>query len=293
MQAAVQARAEMELDLRKAVEQQQFVLHYQPQLDLAGRVIGAEALVRWQHPQRGLLVPAEFISLAEETRLIVPLGCWVLEAACKQLAAWSGVAQLSHLSLAVNVSARQFGLPDFAQQVASLVQRCGARADRLKLELSESLLLENAQEVIDKMVALKAQGVSFALDDFGTGYSSLSYLKRLPLDELRIDKSFVNGILSNPNDAAIARTIVALAQTMGMSVIAEGVETLAQRDFLANCGCHHYQGYLFSRPLPLPGFEAYALGAGGGLRPATPAPGPASCRVCQSTTASSWWAPAA
>ena len=263
MQAAVTARAAMEADLRKAIAEKQFVLHYQAQVDAAGWVTGAEVLVRWQHPERGLVPPAEFITLAEDTGLILPLGHWVMETACAQLAAWAIRTATAHLTLAVNVSARQFSLPNLVEQVRDLIRSTGAPPDRLKLELTESLLLEHAEDIINKMIALKALGVGFSLDDFGTGYSSLSYLKRLPLDQLKIDQSFVRDVLTDPNDAAIARTIVALARSLGLAVIAEGVETAAQRDFLATIGCLAYQGYFFSRPLPLDGFEAFLQSAQG------------------------------
>ncbi len=255
MQATISARAVLEQDLREGLKAQQFLLFYQPQVDAAGRITGMEALVRWQHPQRGLVSPALFIPLAEETGLIAPLGQWVLETACNQLVAWAAQADRAHLTIAVNVSARQFRQPDFVEQVLGVLKRSGANPHQLKLELTESLLLDNVEEIISKMTALKACGIGFSLDDFGTGYSSLAYLKRLPLDQLKIDQSFVRDLLTDPNDAAIARTIVALAQSLGLSVIAEGVETRAQRDCLAAQGCHAYQGYLFGRPLPLADFE--------------------------------------
>jgi diguanylate cyclase (GGDEF)-like protein len=257
MQAAITARSAMEVDLRKALLEREFILYYQPQVDASDQVIGAEALLRWHHPERGLISPAEFIPLAEETGLILPLGQWVLETACAQLAAWAAMPQTAHLSLAVNVSARQFSLPHFVQQALAVIEQTGVPPAQLKLELTESLLLDNAEDVIAKMRALKDHGVSFSLDDFGTGYSSLSYLKRLPLDQLKIDRSFVRDILIDPNDAAIARTVVALGQSLGLAVIAEGVETVAQRDFLAANGCLTYQGYLFSPPLPREEFEAF------------------------------------
>jgi diguanylate cyclase (GGDEF)-like protein/PAS domain S-box-containing protein len=257
MQDAVKSRADMEVDLRKAVFEDQLVLYYQAQVDSTGRVIGAEALVRWQHPQRGLVPPGEFIPLAEETGLILPLGHWVLHQACIQLATWAAQPEKAHLTVAVNVSARQFSLPSLVEEVLALIEYTGAPANKLKLELTESLLLENTEDIIAKMIALKAKGVGFALDDFGTGYSSLSYLKRLPLDQLKIDQSFVQDIVSDSNDAAIANTIVALGQSLGLSVIAEGVETAGQRDFLESSGCHAFQGYFFSRPIPLEAFEAY------------------------------------
>jgi len=255
MQAVVTARAALEVDLRKAIADSQFVLHYQAQVNSSGRVIGAEALVRWQHPERGLVFPDEFIALSEDSGLILPLGLWVLETACSQLANWATRTETAHLTLAVNVSACQFKLPDLVAQVLAVLDRSGAPPDRLKLELTESLLFDNAEDIIGKMNALKARGVGFSLDDFGTGYSSLSYLKRLPLDQLKIDQSFVRDVLSDPNDASIARTIVALAHSLGLDVIAEGVETGAQRDFLANSGCHAYQGYFFSKPVSIDSFE--------------------------------------
>jgi|JI6StandDraft_1071083.scaffolds.fasta_scaffold25738_3 diguanylate cyclase (GGDEF)-like protein/PAS domain S-box-containing protein len=260
MQQAVAARAAMEIDLRKAIVDEQFILHYQAQVDATGRIIGAEALIRWQHPGHGLVSPAEFIPLAEETGLILPLGAWVLQTACNQLATWSRQPAAAHLTLAVNVSARQFSQPNLVAEILALLDHTGAPPTRLKLELTESLLLENAEEIIAKMTALKARGVSFSLDDFGTGYSSLSYLKRLPLDQLKIDQSFVRCVLTDANDAAIARTIVALGQSLGLAVIAEGVETGEQRDFLLAQGCLNHQGYFFSRPLPLAEFEAALLG---------------------------------
>ena len=258
MESAVKERAALEDDLRHAIAEKQFLLHYQAQVASERILTGVEALVRWQHPQRGLVAPAEFIPLAEDTGLILPLGQWVLETACMQLAAWGARPEMAHLTVAVNVSARQFRQPDFVDQVLAALENTGADPQRLKLELTESLLVENIQEVIEKMSALKAKGVGFSLDDFGTGYSSLTYLKRLPLDQLKIDKSFVCDVLTDPNDAAIARTVVALAQSLGLGVIAEGVETETQRNFLANSGCHAYQGYFFSRPLPLEAFELFA-----------------------------------
>ena len=256
MQASVKARSALESDLRKALTDAQFLLHYQPQVDSSGQWFGAEALLRWKHPQRGLVPPGEFISLAEETGLILPLGLWVLETACTQLAAWAGKPGLENLTIAVNVSAHQFRQPDFVGQVLGVLARTGARARRLKLELTESLLVTHVEDVIAKMNLLKTHGVGFSLDDFGTGYSSLSYLKRLPLDQLKIDQGFVRDILVDPNDTAISRTIVALAESLGLQAIAEGVETQAQRDLLASQGCHAYQGYLFGRPLPIDQFEA-------------------------------------
>lgn len=258
MQAAVTARATLEKELRIALQQQDLRLYYQPQVNEHGAIIGAEALVRWQHPRLGLVTPAHFIPLAEETHLIHPLGLWVLETACRQLRKWSAQPTRAHLVIAVNVSVRQFRQPDFVEQVAAVLERSGADPHKLKLELTESLLLDDLEDVIAKMAALRALGISFALDDFGTGYSSLAYLQRLPLDQLKIDQSFVRDLHVHPNDAVIARSIVALARNLGLSVIAEGVETHLQRNLLAGLGCPAYQGYLFSPPLTREAFESFA-----------------------------------
>ena len=257
MQVEVALRLALEADLREAVLHQQFSLYYQVQVVGSGRVTGVEALLRWQHPQRGLVSPAEFIPLAEETGLILPMGQWVMETACRQLALWALRPQTEHLTMAVNVSARQFHQQEFVDQVLAVLEKTGANPKRLKLELTESMLVKDVEGIITKMGMLKMKGVSFSLDDFGTGYSSLSYLKRLPLDQLKIDQGFVKNILTDPNDSAIARTIVALANSLGLSVIAEGVELEAQRNFLATLGCHAYQGYLFGRPIPVAALQAH------------------------------------
>jgi len=257
MQDQVTARATLEADLREAVGRGELVLHYQAQVVGQGRLTGAEALVRWQHPRRGLVSPLEFIPLAEETGLILQVGQWVMETACAQLARWATLPAMAHLSVAVNVSARQLHHKDFVGTVLAVLDRTGANPKNLKLELTESLLVADVEDTISKMATLKSSGVGFSLDDFGTGYSSLSYLKRLPLDQLKIDQSFVRNILSDPNDAAIAKMVIVLAGSLGLAVIAEGVEMEAQRDFLARQGCHAYQGYFFSRPLPLAEFERF------------------------------------
>ena len=263
MQTAVTLRAGLETDLRQGLQDGQFFLCYQAQVDDTGGVTGAEVLLRWQHPVRGLVSPADFIPAAEVTGLILPLGRWVLETACAQLSTWACRSATSHLTVAVNVSARQFQQPDFVTQVVEVLERTGANARKLKLELTESMLVDNVELIIAKMTTLKTLGIGFSLDDFGTGYSSLSYLKRLPLDQIKIDQSFVRDVLTDPNDAALVRAIVALAQSLGLSVIAEGVETELQRDFLATHGCHAYQGYLYGRPLPLEQFESEKLGGAG------------------------------
>ena len=258
MQASVTARATLDNELRIAVDAGQFLLHYQAQVADDGRLTGAEVLIRRQHPERGMTFPGSFIPEAEETGLILPIGNWVLQTACTQLAIWAKQPKMAQLTLAVNVSALQFRHADFVQQVLAALEHTGANPKKLKLELTESLLVNDVEDIIAKMSALKARGVCFSLDDFGTGYSSLSYLKRLPLDQLKIDQSFVRDILIDPNDAVIAKTIIALADSLGLTVIAEGVETEAQRDFLARQGCLAYQGYLFSHPLALTAFEAFA-----------------------------------
>ncbi|AMK79245.1 hypothetical protein JT25_022625 [Methylomonas denitrificans] len=255
MQDILNRRIALENDLRQAIHNQQFLLYYQAQVDGANHTIGAEALIRWLHPERGMVSPLEFIPLAEETGLILAIGQWVLETACLQLLIWAKAPATRHLRIAVNVSVHQFRQEDFAKQVRDLLDLTGADPGKLKLELTESLLVDNVEDVISKMNELRDLGVSFSLDDFGTGYSSLSYLKRLPLEQLKIDQGFVRDLLTDPNDAAIARTIVALAQSMGLDVIAEGVETIEQRDFLAIHGCHHFQGYLFGKPVSIEQFE--------------------------------------
>ncbi len=256
LQSLIATRVALESDLRHAIsEQEQFLLYYQAQVDSSGHLTGAEALLRWQHPERGMVSPAEFIPLAEESGLIMPLGHWVLATACQQLAAWMVQAETAHFTLAVNVSAKQLHLPTFVEEVLALVDYFGVNPGNLKLEITEGMLLDNVEDIIAKMTTLKARGIEFSLDDFGTGYSSLSYLKRLPLHQLKIDQSFVRDVLTDPNDAAIARTIIALAQSMDLAVIAEGVETEAQREFLDRNGCHAFQGYLFSKPVPVNEFE--------------------------------------
>jgi diguanylate cyclase (GGDEF)-like protein/PAS domain S-box-containing protein len=254
LQAAVNARAAMEDALRQAIRLDQFLLYYQPQVD-RGAIVGAEALIRWKHPERGILAPGEFIVLAEETGIILPLGNWVLQEACRQIAAWSRSPETADITLAINISARQFKQPNFVEQVLTALERTGANPANLKLELTESMLLDDVEDVITKMAALKAHGLTFSLDDFGTGYSSLSYLKRLPLDQLKIDQTFVHDLLVDCRGGAIAQAIIALGRAMGLSVIAEGVETEQQRVFLAGLECHLFQGYLFSRPQPLKEFE--------------------------------------
>ena len=251
LQAAVADRVALEADLRYGLEHGELALFYQPIVDDTGTVTGVEALSRWVHPQRGMVAPATFIPMAEETGLILPLGRWVLQTACSQLVAWGADPMTQDVSIAVNVSAREFRQPEFANHVIETLRTTGASPKRLQLELTESLLLGDVQDAIRKMEQLKALGVRFSLDDFGTGYSSLSYLKRLPLDQLKIDQSFVRDVLTDPNDAAIARTVVALAQSLGLSVVAEGVETEGQRDFLLASGCKAFQGYLFGSPVPV------------------------------------------
>lgn len=259
MQAIVSAKAAVSSDLRVGLQERQFLLHYQPMVDRHGRITGVEALMRWQHPERGLVAPVEFIPVAEETGLILPLGQWALETVCELLAGWAERPETAGLSVAVNVSVRQFRHPDFVDTVMAAIRRTGVKPHRLKLELTESLLADRMEITIAKMGTLKALGVTLSLDDFGMGYSSLSALKRLPLDQLKIDKSFVADLLTDPNDAAISRAIITLAQSLSLEVVAEGVETQAQRNFLMDQGCDQFQGYLFSKPLPIDQLERYLM----------------------------------
>ncbi|MEW5787971.1 MAG: EAL domain-containing protein [Pseudomonadota bacterium] len=250
MQNAIDNRAEMENALRQALARQELCLHYQPQVDDAGRVLGAEALLRWPRAG-GMESPARFIPLAEESDLILAIGEWVVRTACDQLKAWSESELTRDLRLAINVSARQFHQDSFVGQIAACLARSGINPSRLKLELTESVVLDNVEDVIRRMHELRALGVSFSLDDFGTGYSSLAYLKRLPLDQIKIDQSFVRDLGSDANDAAIVRAILAMSRSLGLEVIAEGVETPEQHDYLRACGCLAYQGYLFGKPMPI------------------------------------------
>jgi diguanylate cyclase (GGDEF)-like protein/PAS domain S-box-containing protein len=243
-------RVVLEADLHQAVEQRQFVLYYQPQVDTLGRILGVEALVRWQHPQRGLVFPGEFIGLAEETGLILPLGNWVLDQACEQIRVWRSNPAMAHLIVSVNLCAHQIFQSDFVETVQNTLKTRDTDPKKLQLELTESVLARNIDDVIDKMRQLVALGVTFSLDDFGTGYSSLNYLKRLPLHQLKIDASFVRDLETDPNDASITQTIIALGNSLDLEVIAEGVENQIQRDFLAGQGCRNFQGYFFGRPQP-------------------------------------------
>ena len=256
MQDAINLRAALEADLRKALVNNEFHLYYQVQVDSANRPIGAETLIRWIHPERGMVSPAQFIPLAEETGLILPIGLWVLETACEQIKAWQVDVLTRDLVLAVNVSARQFSQRIFVDQVQEVVRRHGIDPNLLKLELTESMLFENIESLIITMNALYETGVRFSLDDFGTGYSSLQYLKRLPLSQLKIDQSFVRDIADDTSDRAIVRTIIAMAHGLNLDVIAEGVETAQQRQLLLEKGCSHFQGYLFSKPVPIEQFAA-------------------------------------
>lgn len=255
MQDAVIARANLEHQLRVAIIQKQFQLHFQPQVDRAGTILGAEVLLRWRHPQLGLVFPGHFIDLAEDTGLILPIGEWVLNAACEQLNAWQANTYTKDLTLSVNVSAKQFRQADFVEQVQSLINQYALNPSLLKLELTESMLFKDMNSMISTMNALRNIGISFELDDFGTGYSSLQYLKKLPLSQLKIDQSFVRDIAIDSNDRTLVLTIITMAHSLGLEVIAEGVETQQQLDFLKDHGCDHFQGYLFSKPLPVDELE--------------------------------------
>jgi diguanylate cyclase (GGDEF)-like protein len=265
MQAAISQRAALEVDLRDDLRARNFELHFQPQIDVAGRLVGAEALIRWPHKRRGYVPPDQFIGIAEKAGLILPLGDWVIEEACSRLKDWATRPGLDTLSLAINISAVQLQDERFVDNLLAAIERTGADPNLLKLELTESVLIDGTDTVIEKMNRLRSKGVRFSLDDFGTGYSSLLYLKQLPIEQLKIDRSFVRDILVDANDAAIARMIIALGKTLGLDVLAEGVETEGQLRELIQMGCDSYQGYLLGRPMPKADFERRALGATGGL----------------------------
>ncbi|MFT5544029.1 MAG: diguanylate cyclase (GGDEF)-like protein [Arenicella sp.] len=259
MQQAIIARVAMEKELGNAIKEKQFQLYYQIQVDSAGQALGAEALIRWLHPEQGIITPFDFIPLAEETGLIIPIGQWVLDAGCAQLKAWQSNPKTQDLILAINVSAKQFNQRDFVQQVKATVQRHDINPAQLKLELTESMLVVDINSIIIKMNVLNKIGIKFSLDDFGTGYSSLQHLKKLPITQLKIDKSFVSYLIENPSDRVIVRTIITMANSLEIQVIAEGVETVEQRDYLLNNGCMYYQGYLFSKPVQIEEFETLLL----------------------------------
>jgi EAL domain-containing protein (putative c-di-GMP-specific phosphodiesterase class I) len=254
LQANVNARVLLENELHRAIKEEEFELYFQPQVR-EGRLIGSEALIRWNHPQHGVLAPAAFIGLAEETGLILPLGDWGFANACEHVAAWAGRNRSGDAPVAVNISGRQFGRPDFVERVLATLDLTGANPASIKLELMETSLIKDFQDAVAKMTELKSHGLKFSVDDFGTGYSSLAYLKSLPLDQLKIDRAFVKDILVDGPSGAIAQAIISLGHSMGFSVIAEGVETEEQRDFLIGLGCDCFQGFLYSRPVPADEFE--------------------------------------
>lgn len=256
MQATLEARNAMENDLRIAVKEGQFQLYFQMQVDHSRKILGAEALIRWPHPKGGLIPPMQFIPLAEETGLILPIGLWVLNTACEQIKAWQKNPQTKELNISINVSARQFHQPDFVDQVIKAVKANEITPSKLKLELTETIVLSNIDDTISKMNTLRKFGIQFSLDDFGTGYSSLSYLTKLPIDELKIDQSFVRNIFTNQKDSIIVQTIIGMAKNLGLEVIAEGVETEIQKAYLEQQGCKFCQGYLFGKPIPVEDFEA-------------------------------------
>lgn len=254
MQAAVNEHALMESELRRAIERHEFRLRFQPQVDHAGKLVGVEALVYWQHPSRNILTAAGFIPLAEECGLMQQIGQQVLKMACNQIADWRHYSALAGVPLAVNISAKQFRQSNFVAQVRSALEDTGADPRLLRLEVTERLIFDNLPDTREKMTALHAFGVRFALDDFGTGYSSIAHFKHLPLDQVKIDQSFVHNLGSDPGDAAVTRSVIAMGEMFGIPVIAEGVETFAQRDFLISQGCQSLQGNLFGTPVPLEAF---------------------------------------
>lgn len=256
IQTTLNARNALEHELRSGIEQQNFELYYQMQVDIHHRILGAEVLLRWNHPNKGRLAPGSFIDVCEESGLIIPIGQWVLESACRQLKLWQKHPQLRDLPLSINVSAQQFHQANFVSQIRRTLLESGAKPSQIKLELTESSMLKNVEDTVAKMNELKLMGIRFSLDDFGTGHSSLLYLKRLPLDQIKIDQSFVRDISTDTSDAVIVKAIISMCDAMGLNVIAEGVETVEQRNFLDDHGCHVFQGYLFGRPIPLQEFEA-------------------------------------
>lgn len=255
MEVAVAARTALENDLRTGLALEQFLLYYQPQVDNQHRLLGVEALVRWQHPQRGMVAPGSFIGLAEASGLIEPLGLWILRTACQQIYRWGQDRSTAHFQIAVNISAHQLHHPQFVEQVLSILQQTGANPQQLELELTESQLVQDLDSAIIKMKALKSKGLRLSLDDFGTGYSSLNHLKRLPLDQLKIDQSFVRDLLIDANDLSIVKAIIDMAHSLNLSVLAEGVETQEQRMMLEQLGCIFYQGYWFGHPMPVAQLE--------------------------------------
>jgi diguanylate cyclase (GGDEF)-like protein/PAS domain S-box-containing protein len=257
MQEVITERVNLEKELRQALELNEFQLFYQVQVDHMGQSIGAEALIRWRHPKRGIVGPFDFITVAEESGLIIPMGLWVLETACAQLKAWEQDALTSHLKLSVNVSVKEISSKNFATEVITIVKQHGINTKLLRLELTESMLINNIEQIILTMNELKEIGIHFELDDFGTGYSSLQYLKKLPLIQLKIDQSFVRDVLTDVSDRVIVRTIIAMARSLNLDVIAEGVETKEQQQILLKKGCKHYQGYLFGKPVPIDKFNYF------------------------------------
>ena len=257
MQVLLEERAALEADLRLALRSGEFHLVFQPQVDATGRVTGAEALLRWNHPLRGFISPAEFIPVAEDSGLILQIGHWVLHTACKQLARWAASPLTKDLCLSVNISMLQLLESNFVSSVAESLAATHAHPHQLKLELTESAMMEMVEDCIVKMQQIQRLGVRFSLDDFGTGYSSLSQLQRLPLDQIKVDKSFVTNLAADPRNASIAKAIITLAHELGLNVIAEGVETELERDLLLQQGCSNFQGYLYSRPIPIAQFERY------------------------------------
>lgn len=268
MNADLTVRRMMEVELRKAIANGDFRLHYQPQVDEFGALVGAEALIRWPHARMGNIPPAQFIPLAEETGLIVPIGTWVLRAACAQIALWQAQPETAHLTLSINVSASQFRQPDFVHTVSDIVKLSGADPHHIKLELTESMFVDNIAATAEKMSALTRIGIVWSLDDFGTGYSSLNVLHRVPLGQVKIDKSFVHDLSSNRTNIVVIEAIMDMARKLGFKVVAEGVETKGQMDLLREVGCHLFQGYFFSPPLEIRAFENYRRNALASVQPA-------------------------
>jgi predicted signal transduction protein with EAL and GGDEF domain len=257
MESSLKESAELQDELREAINKGEFVLFYQAQVENSGKVLGAEALVRWNHPQKGFISPLVFIHVAEESDLILKLGDWILQSACNELSRWSKIDTMKDITLAINISVKQFTQNNFVKNTLSIIEQSGANPKMIKLEITESMLVDDKESIVEKMSILKELGISFSLDDFGTGYSSLSYLKKLPINQLKIDQSFVRDIITDINDELICKSIIAIASSLGLNVIAEGVETVEQKEMLSLLGCATFQGYLYSKPVPSKDFEIF------------------------------------
>jgi len=255
IQEAADSRIQIENELRRALKNEEFELYFQPQIDANNQLIGAEALIRWQHPEIGIVLPGEFIPVAEESGLIIDIGNWVIESACQQLANWSS-KKIDPPQISINISPRQFRQNDFVSNIDQTLSRYNVDPNKLLIELTEGILFNDIDDAVSKMHAIRSLGVRFSLDDFGTGYSSLAYLQKLPLDHIKIDQTFVRALDQNPNNAAIVETIINMGHNLNLKVIAEGVESKGELNVLKRMNCGEFQGYYFYKPLPITQFEA-------------------------------------